>query len=225
MNQDPQLSQAIPMEKPVTEYFSEIGIGDQTSFNKEIEQLVRDEPGRLGVVIVDVNQLRRLNKEQGRLEGDKLLKRIGRVLKDGTRSKDEDYQVDQRHSEAPQKDGVSLLATASHLSGDEFGIVLRGVDSEMQIEAWISRTRATLDSEGLSASFGGKVHEPSQSAAELVDTADGLMQSDKKARKTEKLSSKQRRAWRLLGKIATTYNLDLNDASVVVGAVADTEEE
>ncbi|MFH1921215.1 MAG: GGDEF domain-containing protein [Planctomycetota bacterium] len=70
---------------PLTGVFNRRGLDDALA--KEFARLNRYELG-FSVAIFDIDHFRRVNEQQGHVEGDRLLKQIGRVLNDTVRETD-----------------------------------------------------------------------------------------------------------------------------------------
>ena len=91
------------------------GLRNRTFFSDEVNRLDRRGPWPVSMVVVDVNDLKTINDDAGHAGGDALLRRVGEVL----------------------REAVKAPATASRIGGDEFAILLPGVDErgcELMVE-------------------------------------------------------------------------------------------
>lgn len=82
------------------------GLRNRSFFSDELNRLDRRGPWPVSVVIIDLNNLKGVNDEAGHAGGDAMLRRVGEIL----------------------RKAVERPATASRIGGDEFALLLPGVD-------------------------------------------------------------------------------------------------
>lgn len=147
---------------------------NRTALFEEIEdradQRRRAERSSFGLVLVDLDRFKELNDRRGHLAGDKLLVRIARSLQDASRPGD----------------------FVARFGGDEFGVLLQGVDPET-IGPVATRLHeallATLEAESaeipVTASLGAAVFSRRRhaAAADLFQDADHALYESKAAGK------------------------------------------
>jgi diguanylate cyclase (GGDEF)-like protein len=114
-------------------------------------------PAPASIVIVDVDELKIVNDEQGHTVGDALLRRCARLLADSVRATD-------------------LVA---RIGGDEFGVLLRYSDAD-EAQAWCERLEASLpepsgDEPALRVSLGSATVSPDEGVESAVVAADRAM--------------------------------------------------
>ncbi len=134
------------------------GVASRTAWEGALyaEELHRGRSGSpVSVVIVDIDELKRINDEIGHAAGDELLRRSAALLSDSVRATD-------------------LVA---RIGGDEFGVLLRYTNAE-QAQIWCSRLEDRVrESEGNSLSFsvGFASVPPHETLSEAVHDADRRM--------------------------------------------------
>lgn len=139
--------------------------GILSALERETNRLSRDGTP-MGILLIDVDDFKRINDTHGHSVGDHVLRDIGRVLAQSIRSTD----------------------AAGRLGGDEFLVVLADVD-EAQAQQVAARIRADIEriavgESGMnaSASIGIAVtHAPHASSNGLLDDADRSMYREKRS--------------------------------------------
>ena len=138
---------------------------NRSFFSDEINRLERRGLAPLGILLLDVNGLKRINDETGHAAGDALLRRAGEVLAKAV--------------EAPM--------TASRIGGDEFVLLLPGAD-ETALEAMQSHVEELLELNNqfhagarLEMSMGRAVWRGGERIEAAVHRADTMMYERKKA--------------------------------------------
>lgn len=111
------------------------------------------------VLIIDLDELSRVNDTQGHAAGDALIVRAGSALRQAARS----------------------LDVVARLGGDEFGILSTECD-RVGGEALLKRVRLALAEAGVNASVGLAMRNPSQGITGAWQTADQLMYEEKRSR-------------------------------------------
>jgi diguanylate cyclase (GGDEF)-like protein/PAS domain S-box-containing protein len=149
------------------------GLYNRGYFEEEMSRLERGRQYPLGVVMVDIDDLKSVNDTRGHEAGDEMLRRSAAVLKKTFRADD----------------------VVARIGGDEFAVLLPRADP-MIIEQAIERLRTELDLHN-SKSMNGDLHlslgaatvEFGGSLADALKVADGEMYQEK-LRKGEKPRSK-----------------------------------
>lgn len=138
---------------------------NRSFFSDEINRLERRGLAPLGILLLDVNGLKRFNDETGHAAGDALLRRAGEVLAKAV--------------EAPM--------TASRIGGDEFVLLMPGAD-EAAVEAMQAQVEELLELNNqfhagalLEMSVGRAVWRGGERIEAAVHRADTMMYEHKKA--------------------------------------------
>ncbi len=149
------------------------GLRNRRSFERALAEFFRDY-GKFGypfsVIVLDLDNFKRINDTYGHMAGDKVLKEIGNILKNYLRAKD-----------VPARTG-----------GEEFAIILPGITKEeaMKVAERLRKVIAnyTVDYEGIkinpTASFGvAEVSQGVSSAEDVLKRADENLYKAKSAGK------------------------------------------
>jgi len=144
------------------------GLFNRAYFEQELKRLSKGRTAPVGVVVLDVDNLKPANDTLGHQAGDALLRRAAEVLKKVFRAED----------------------VIARLGGDEFAALLLGADGEAlkgvltRLEKAIARDNETRPESrlSLSAGFAFAPQAPFQHEA-LFQSADRAMYQDKIARK------------------------------------------
>ena len=115
---------------------------------------------RAVIALVDLDELKAVNDAHGHLAGDILLRTAGETIRSSVR----------------RSDGVARIG------GDEFAVVAVDYDEPVP-ETLVERLEKALANEGISASIGAAVHEPSHNIEATFERADAAMYADKRRRK------------------------------------------
>ncbi len=146
--------------------------------NEQLEReiwRVRRSGGSLSIVMLDLDDLKRVNDRYGHIAGDAVLRNVADCIRGVL-----------RHADA-----------AARLGGDEFVVVLPETDAggaehvAGRIAAALrrSRTRVHAGTIAMTASLGVATWEPEQTVQELIDRADRAMYARKRAARTPSLKS------------------------------------
>jgi diguanylate cyclase (GGDEF)-like protein len=177
------------------------GLPNRHVFNYAVQSAI-DNPhvhGTFGIMLVDLDGLKEVNDTLGHDEGNLYLQETAHVLRDI--SAESEY---------------SLLVT--HLSGDEFALLVRGIRSADDLSRVKNNIQMEAEELGIGMSIGGKLHE-GETASALLSEADARMYMDKIQRKLEKLTPAQRRLHMYIGELAMTHGISLRDIPIVYAAL------
>jgi diguanylate cyclase (GGDEF)-like protein len=154
---------------------------------KDLTRLVEEEPGTFYLVAIDLDDLKKVNDNEGHNSGNELLKEAADTFKNTLRTRPKDIEGDRRGHHDFRPDIVTL----ARVGGDEFVIILRDVDAE-NIDAVLWRLRSALKKRDISASMDGVQHIEGESAEELLNAGDQKMMMVKEMRKD---SRRREKAW------------------------------
>ena len=142
------------------------GLRNRSFFGDEVNRLERRGPWPVSVLVADVNDLKAINDDVGHAGGDALLRRVGEVL----------------------RKAVELPATASRIGGDEFAILLPGVDErgcealvEQLLELQALNNQFNAGSTPMSLSIGRATSQGQERLEAVLHRADEQMYDTKRA--------------------------------------------
>ncbi|MCL2450478.1 MAG: GGDEF domain-containing protein, partial [Polyangiaceae bacterium] len=116
----------------------------------------RRQGSRLSLVLLDLDNFKRVNEQQGHDAGDRVLRRVGRILRRATRQDE----------------------VCGRIGGDEFVVVVVGDAAHGDLVA--RRLAAALLAEGISATSASAELAPSESLRELYRRADAQLRTRKR---------------------------------------------
>ncbi|MTI68408.1 MAG: diguanylate cyclase [Firmicutes bacterium] len=146
------------------------GLYNRTYFNKELEELNNEKNMEIGVIVCDLDDLKLINDRYGHLQGDKILKKTGELLKNTVKDK-------------------GLVA---RVGGDEFVILLRGnkVDEINNLHEKLKSTFTDYNNKSnlsINISIGFSYNDSSLGITdELFNIADNNMYIDKRNKRDMK---------------------------------------
>jgi diguanylate cyclase len=149
-------------------------------FENKIEELNNSRD--VGVVFFDVDKFKDFNdKYDSHAEGDKVLKRIGQVMKDNC------------HTRLPSLyDQVRPFDYPFRIGGDEFALILTDIKSE-DVAKVVNRITNSLKQESISLSSGFAVTSKDLSLKEALKKADHNMYQQKDAKKMVEAENKSKK--------------------------------
>jgi diguanylate cyclase (GGDEF)-like protein len=121
----------------------------------------RRQSSRLSVVLLDLDNFKRINEQQGHDAGDRVLRRVGRVLRRATRQDE----------------------VCGRVGGDEFVVVVMGDGQHGELVA--RRIAAALLGEGISATTAAGELGASESLRELYRRVDCQLRSRKRSSRAQ----------------------------------------
>jgi diguanylate cyclase (GGDEF)-like protein len=149
------------------------GLPNRRLFLQNLEEYAERNPGTFAVAFVDLNGLKRVNDEQGHDKGNEMITTAGATMDENTRHQASDEHESRGHD--------TLSKVTARLSGDEFGIILPGVTMQEEVDAWTARIERELETRGISAAIGARVHRPDETGLETLAAVDMLMYEKKQA--------------------------------------------
>ncbi|MBN2146561.1 MAG: sensor domain-containing diguanylate cyclase [Anaerolineales bacterium] len=166
--------QDITVRKKAEQYLRYLGTHDvmtglynRAYFQETLTQLEKERPKTLSVIIADLNDLKVTNDTRGHQAGDNLIRRAAEVLKTNF---DEECVV-------------------ARIGGDEFAILMPGVDTQHADEA-VERLRLLVDLNNqyyrdpqLGLAIGAATCQAGQSLEKMISLADDAMYTDKAAQR------------------------------------------
>jgi diguanylate cyclase (GGDEF)-like protein len=159
----------------------------------------------LGMLMLDLDNFKKINDTQGHSVGDKYLQEVAQVLHASTR---------EQHRQQPD-----LI----RLQGDEFIVILYGLRDEEDLQAIEERIRKYLEADDKSASIGAILYQEGETEEEFLQRADIAMYLTKKERKVSVKTPEQLEAAREIGRIANANSLNIRDIPLILKALEDQE--
>lgn len=162
------------------------GLLNRQAFDDELAHYAQQLPGQFCVGFMDLNDLKKVNDEQGHAAGDRLLQNASLVLQECLRS-------------TPAEDrlqdvlGTGRANQTGRHGGDEFAFILPGIEGDDAADAIVSRLQASLVEANVSAAIGYAIHTGTEAVSETLRRADENMLGDKRAHKEKALQEKD---WR-----------------------------
>jgi diguanylate cyclase len=136
------------------------GVGNRRAWDRLLEAeeaRCRRYGSVASLVAVDLDELKRVNDQQGHAAGDRLLRRTAQVIDSTRRAAD----------------------VVARLGGDEFGVLAVECD-ESAAKVLADRLRGALEAAGIRASVGHATRQPSGTLATAWSAADAEMYADKR---------------------------------------------
>jgi GGDEF domain-containing protein len=168
---------------------------------------IRENPGNFALVVIDLERFKEINDTYGHLEGNRYLRFVRDVLQESVRSEDPPLipaqrRPDNRPSYRP-RDTLMHNGASDRLHGDEFWVVLRGVESEDDVRAYITRTQTELYDFGVGVSMGGVMHVPGMTATDLYYKPDQRQKYNREQRRRHRYDALSPAAQALVQQIST----------------------
>lgn len=178
------------------------GLPNRRALQEALDNATRNEElqGNFGLIFADLDGVKELNDAEGHSEGDKYIRYAAGALRDSIRPED--------------------MGVATHISGDEFAILVADINDENALEHIRRRLQNNLDDLGIPNAMGGKIHETGETPGQVLAAADKLMYKDKIERKLKNSSPEQIKAHLLIGSLALQYDINLRDTPAIVQAYA-----
>jgi diguanylate cyclase (GGDEF)-like protein len=171
------------------------GIYNRRWLLENLDTCIVETEGDCSLAFIDLDDLKKVNDEEGHQAGNLLLARAAACLRDSL-------------GWGSQKGAAGQLAHAAvRLSGDEYVLLLPGVSKQEDLDQIMQHAIDDLQTVGIGASIGGRPHQPGESAVDLLKAVDILMYKQKQSRwqmKYDALPWPKRLAYRL-GERALKY--------------------
>ena len=145
---------------------------NRRGLEEKFNELAQSIPGNFCAVCIDLDDLKRVNSAGGHPAGDEYLVRAATVLSNSVRK--------------TGRDEPDIIA-AARVGGDEFVVMLLGIDDQGKLDGVIKRIQQDLESNNIPASMGGRVHKEGENFTVLIKDADELADKNKKERKESKI--------------------------------------
>lgn len=139
------------------------GLYNRAYFEETVQKIDSNRADPVSVVIIDLNNLKRVNDSMGHQAGDKLIRRMAEVL----------------------KAALGSSGDAARIGGDEFVVILPGVDGEnaaeflKHIQQLISLNNKYYREPELSVSLGSATSTPDMTLVKVINLADDEMYRNK----------------------------------------------
>ena len=156
------------------------GLLNRDGMNQALNYLERNMAGNFAVIALDLDELKPTNDTFGHAVGDKLLQKTAEVLQSTVRTHSNDKRDERRQHSSPIPDTI-----ASRIGGDEFIVILPGVDDLEKAKIVEQRLQQNLKDAGVSASLGTAQHETDTGLSDLTDIADQRMYREKNNKRRE----------------------------------------
>lgn len=174
------------------------GLKNRAWLADHLPQIIQEGSGRIGLLMLDLDDFKQLNDTQGHEAGDIYLKRAGQVLDEKTRHDQEG------------RNGDSI-----RLSGDEFVVVLHDIDNEEGLRVVLERVQLALDKNGVGASIGAIVHR-GERATEFLKRADDALYAAKYERKVATKTPEQWEAVEQIGDLVLKHEIDPRNLPILL---------
>ena len=148
------------------------GIANRRTFLESLDELSFAGSGLFSVLMLDLDDFKRLNDEFGHLHGDAVLERVARVLSENVR------------------DGDRL----ARYGGEEFVVAMPGAGLHEAVEAGERLRKAIFEQTPTTVSIGCAARRPSEAAIDVLRRADELLLSAKRTGKNVVRSRRQRKS-------------------------------
>lgn len=162
------------VERPSFEPFRDelTGLMNRAGLMLELNKMMLHTPGEFSLLMIDLDDLKRINDRFGHAAGDKYIIAASEIISKSVRE---------------ERDEPDVVAARIH--GDEFSVVPLGVSDPNTLEIVCQRIEDNLAVAGILASIGGRPHQPSESVEALLEAADAIMYQRKQQRKTARFEA------------------------------------
>lgn len=191
----------ITVEAPVEDrHMDELtGLPNSAWLNGALAELTEKHSGNFSILSLDLDGFKAVNDTMGHVAGDLKLMETANALVRITRESD-------------------ILVSRPH--GDEFILILVGVNEEKQLEGARSRIQKGMDDSDIPTSIGGSIHQVGETPVSLLDRADSAMRDDKESRKLSELTPESIQELKRIGGFAAKYSIPHRDFPILLDAVA-----
>lgn len=169
--------------------------------NEHFEAIAEENSNKLGLLFLDLDGLKDVNDTEGHGEGDKYILNALEAIKDTVRHTPSDLII---HGE--KGDGLPKVV---HTSGDEFIVLLPGIDTEQVAQGIAKRIKETLNEVGIPLSVGEAIYSSEDDTlADLLERAETGMRIDKENQISARLSPEQKEVIKKVSKELRDVRLD-----------------
>lgn len=183
------------------------GLKNRAWLADHLPQIILERPGKMGLLMLDLDGLKDVNDTQGHEAGDLYLKKTGEILDANTRHDQEG------------RDGDNI-----RLSGDEFIVILHDIDNEQGLQIVLERVQSALDKNRVGASIGAVLHN-GEKATEFLQRADAAMYLAKHERKVVIITPGQWKAVEDIGALILANEINPRDLPLLLQVLKGREED
>jgi diguanylate cyclase (GGDEF)-like protein len=188
------------------------GLLNREGLSECLDDFIENYPGRFALLLIDLDDLKKINDSEGHSGGDELLVGASRVLEEVTRHEN-------KRQNKNRKSDVVARGREARIGGDEFVLLLPDVETEGALQTVWKRLDQNLSAANINASIGAGIHKTGMTGSDLLTLADVAMYEDKERRKIERYSPEQREVIEHIASIAVMHDVDLRDIPAVWSAL------
>lgn len=181
------------------------GLYDRAELEERLPKIIGSHSGKIGLFVLDVNELKKLNDTMGHDAGNQLLLTVASVLR--------------RKSQGASGHEPRETDEVFHTGGDEFVFVGYGINTEEKLKAMNQRIVDELQKAGVSVAVDGVIHEPGETSDELIARADKKMITTKLMSLIDGLTREQALTAVDIWALATEAELDLRALPNIIAAI------
>jgi diguanylate cyclase (GGDEF)-like protein len=148
------------------------GLPNRKYFTEALNDQLVTNPGKFALIFMDLDKFKERNDSLGHEGGDQLLINAAKIASQSVRQED-----------TGRRPTDIMARFVARLGGDEFVFLLPSVDSHRVVDDIAARIQNNLAEHDISASLGGRVHRPGETAGEFLTAIDQLMYADKESRR------------------------------------------
>jgi diguanylate cyclase (GGDEF)-like protein len=187
------------------------GLPNRRALIEKLTGLGERMSGRHSLLMVDLDDLKILNDSGGHAAGNFMLISAGEIMHASVRAEVNDVPEEHRGDDHP----IELDAVAARIGGDEFAIVLPGVNDPVLLGEIRDRIEHALLLKGIRASIDGRPHIEGEDPETFIHEADLMMINRKENRKMNK-TEKELEAVKAMGRISVESGVSLREATTIL---------
>ena len=189
------------------------GLLNREGLDERLDYLIDNYPGNFGVLMIDLDDVKKTNNIEGHDSGDELITQAAEAIGEVTRQDDVDPGEDR------EPDTLAIGREAARRGGDEFILAVPGVNTPEKMEVVQRRVAESLERKGVRASMGGALHQRNMDKSLLLSLADHVMYKEKDRQKLGRQSAAQLSAIKRIGAIIAEHEIDPYDVAAVLTAL------